>query len=96
MSLDFNVDYSNHTLLDNKFKYSKIFKLSETSADAVSTGDLLLIQAPCGKYVLYMATRTSDEDGTLHLTRYSEVDIISAEKSDDTGLIISTSSPCGC
>lgn len=97
MSVDFSTDYSNHTLLDNKAKYSKIYKLSEVEASDVEKGDLVLLKTPCGQYRLYMATSSSDEDNTLHLTRYAEVDFIKAgEGNNNDGLIISDSTPCGC
>lgn len=99
MSVDYNVDYSNHTLLDNKSKYSKIYKLTEIQASGVSQGDLLLLKTPCGQYRLYMSIAAADEDNTLHLTRYSEIDFAKAgEISSD---ILSNESdnavyPCGC
>jgi hypothetical protein len=96
MSLDFTTDYANHTLLDNKSKYSKIYKLTEVEASDVSLGDLILLKTPCGQYRLYMATGSADEDNTLHLTRYAEVDFIKAGTNDDTGLVISDSTPCRC
>lgn len=96
MSLDYTVDYANHTLLDNKLKYSKIYKLSEIEASDVSMGDLILLKTPCGQYRLYMSIGSADEDNTLHLTRYAELDVCQAGTSDDTGLVISDCSPCTC
>lgn len=98
MSVDYNVDYSNHTLIDNKSKYSKIYKLTEVEASDVHLGDLILLRTPCNQFRLYMAIGDSDEDNTLHLTRYSEIDFAKAgEISPD---ILSndnnTSYPCGC
>ena len=97
MSVDFTTDYANHTLLDNKAKYSKIYKLSEVEASDIEKGDLVLLKTPCGQYRLYMATAAADEDNMLHLTRYAEVDFIEAGTSNNNdGLIISDSDPCGC
>jgi hypothetical protein len=96
MSVDFSTDYSNHTLLDNKAKYEKIYMLSEAEATDVHKGDLVLLKTPCGQYRLYMATADSDEDNTLHLTRYAEVDFYKAGTHDNTDLVISESGPCGC
>ena len=96
MSIDFQYDYANHTLLDNKSKYSKIYKLTEVEASDVSLGDLVLLKTTCGQYRLYMATGPADEDNTLHLTRYAEIDFAKVNISDDSGLVISDSDPCGC
>jgi hypothetical protein len=43
-----------------------------------------------------MATGPADEDNTLHLTRYSEIDFAKVGASDDTGLVISDFDPCSC
>ena len=97
MSLDYTTEYANHTLLDNKAKYSKIYKLTEVEASDVHLGDLVLLKTPCGQYRLYMATGDADaEDNTLHLTRYAEIDFYKAGTRDDPGLVISDYDPCGC
>lgn len=96
MSLDYTTEYANHTLLDNKSKYSKIYKLKEVEASDISLGDLVLLKTPCGQYRLYMATGEADEDNTLHLTKYAEIDFYKAGTSDDTGLVISDMDPCSC
>ena len=96
LSFDYTVDYANHTLLDNKSKYSKIYKLTEVEASDIDLGDLVLLKTPCGQYRLYMATGPADEDNTLHLTRYSEIDFAQVGTSDDTGLVISNFDPCSC
>lgn len=110
MSVDFTLDYSNHTLLDSKPKYSNIYKLVEVDASAVKKGDLLLLKTPCGQYRLYMAIADSDDDNTLHLSKYSEIDFAKADPSgnisdsvisgvtgDSCGYNTTISSdPCGC
>lgn len=97
MSIDYTTDYTNHTLLDNKAKYDKIYKLTEVEASDVNKGDLVLLKTPCGQYRLYMATAPADEDNTLHLTRYAEVDFIKYDSTPSDGLVISQSNgPCGC
>ena len=96
MSLEYTVEYANHSLLDNKAKYSKIYKLTEVVASDISLGDLVLLKTPCGQYRLYMATGPADEDNTLHLTRYAEIDFAKVGTSDDTGLVISDFDPCSC
>lgn len=97
MSLDYTTDYTNHTLLDNKMKYEKVYKLTEVIASDITKGDLVLLKTPCGQYRLYMATAEADENNTLHLTRYAELEYIKYDASqDDNGLVISQSGPCGC
>lgn len=97
MSLDYTTDYTNHTLLDNKMKYEKIYKLTEVIASDITKGDLILLKTPCGQYRLYMATAEADENNTLHLTRYAELEYIKYDESqDDNGLVISQSGPCSC
>ena len=97
MSIDFTTDYSNHTLIDNKAKYSKIYKLVEVEPSDINKGDLVLLKTPCGQYRLYMSISSADEDNTLHLTRYAEIDFVKADEGNNNdGLIISDSMPCGC
>lgn len=102
MSLDYVRDYSNHVLLDNKAKYSKIYRLSEESdASAVEKGDVLLLKMPCGKYGLFVALSSADEDGTLHLSKYSDQEFISFDsylESNTTSSTITTTTVgnCGC
>lgn len=72
MSLDFTHDYSNHNLLDNAHKYTKIYKLSPTDTMNVHCGDKLLLQTTCGEYGLFIATEDTGEDGILHVTQLRE------------------------
>ena len=96
MSVDYTRDYSNHTLLDNQAHYSKIYKLDEIQASDGHKGDLILLKTPCGQYRLYIATGDSDEDNTLHLSRYSEIDFFKADSIDRTkSVVLSSSDPCG-
>lgn len=74
MSLDFSHDYSNHELLSNKNRYSELYKLQSVTAENVNTGDLLLIKTACDKYGLFIAVAPSEEDGTLHLSKFTAVD----------------------
>ena len=97
MSIDYQYDYANHSLVDNKIKYEKIYKLTEVIASDVTKGDLVLLKCPCGQYRLYMATADSSEDNTLHLTPYSETDVVPYNSTPTDGLIISQSGGyCGC
>lgn len=103
MSLDFTKDYSNHVLLDNKSKYSKLYKLGEADSSDVHRGDLVLLQTPCGKFGLFLALDDASEDGTLHLTKYSEVDFYKFDSSSmesasglSNAVAYNTSGPCGC
>lgn len=77
MSIEFTRDYSNHTLLDNKNKYTELYKLSRSEASDVHKGDLLLLKTQCGRYGIFMAVDEPDDDNTLHLTKYYETDFIS-------------------
>jgi len=95
MSIDYNVDYSNHTLLDNKAHYSKIFKLDEIAPSDVHRGDLIVLKTPCGQYRMYIAIDDADEDNTLHLSKYSEIEFAKAEPKDSNSIVVSTSDPCG-
>lgn len=79
MSIDYTHDYSDHVLLDNKNKYTELYKLSGSTAADVNAGDLLLLKTACGRYGIFVALSTADEDGTLHLSKYSEVDFIKLE-----------------
>lgn len=79
MSLDFTRDYSNHELLDNKNKYTELYKLYPAAAQDVSKGDIILLKTACGRYGLFVAVADPSEDNTLHLTNYSEVDFIKLE-----------------
>lgn len=74
MSLDFTYDYSNHTLLDDIHKYSKIFKLVEVTSEEVTKGDQLLLKTPCNEYGMFIAVNDTSEDGTLHLSKLIEFD----------------------
>lgn len=102
MSLDFTRDYSNHVLLDNKAKYSKIYKLpKESDAIDIEKGDIVLLQTPCGKWGLFIALSAADEDGTLHLSKYTDQEFISfdnyLESNAATSTITTTSvGGCGC
>lgn len=95
MSVDFNSDYSNHSLLDNQAHYDKIYALTEVEASEVHKGDLLLLRMPCGQYKLVMATADSDEN-VLHVTKYAATDFVKADDTDTDGLVISATGPCGC
>lgn len=95
MSVDYNVEYYNHTLLDNQAKYDKIYKLTEVVASDVHRGDLVLLKTPCGQYKLYMAIDDSGEDNTLHLTRYAEIDFYKSNYDPNSDLVISESDSCG-
>lgn len=96
MSIDFHHDYSDHTLLDNRNHYKEIYKLSLAEASEIQKGDLVLLKGPCGCYKIFMATADSDEDGTLHLTKYAEMDFVKADDTTSGGLIASESNPCTC
>ena len=72
MSLDFQHDYSNHELLANKNRYTELFKLDAAAPSDVHKGDLILLKTSCGKYGIFIAVSESDEDGTLHLSKYSD------------------------
>jgi hypothetical protein len=99
MSLDYTRDYSNHVLLDNKAKYSKIYKLpTESDATDIEKGDILLLQTPCGKWGLFIALSAADEDGTLHLAKYSDQEFISFDGylEENASSSITTIGNCGC
>lgn len=102
MSLDYVRDYSNHVLLDNKAKYSKIYKLpKESDVVDIEKGDIILLQTPCGKWGLFIALSAADEDGTLHLSKYTDQEFISfdnyLESNAATSTITTTSvGSCGC
>ncbi len=95
MSIDYTHDYTNHTLLDNKPHYSKIFKLDEIEASDVHRGDLIVLKTPCGQYRLYLALDDADEDNTLHLSRYSEIEFAKAEPNNNDLVISASGGPCG-
>lgn len=95
MALDYNQDYTNHTLLDNKPHYSKIYKLDEVEASDIHRGDLIVLKTPCGQYRMYLALDDADEDNTLHLSRYSEIEYAKAEPKDSNSIVASVSGPCG-
>lgn len=101
MSLDFTRDYSNHVLLDNKAKYSKIYKIAESNASGIEKGDIVLLKTPCGKWGLFIALSVADEDGTLHLSKYNDQEFISYDEylnSNATSSTITTTTAgnCGC
>jgi len=97
MSIDFTKDYSDHVLLDNKRKYREIYKLSPSEAVDISKGDLLLLKTMCGCYGVFMATADSDEDGTLHVTRYAEIEFAKMGDEDPSNsIVVSTNNPCIC
>lgn len=79
MSLDFTYDYSNHTLLDNANKYSKLYKLIPVEASQVTKGDLVLVKTDCGKYGLFISVDDTNEDNVLHLSSYHELDFVTAD-----------------
>lgn len=72
MSLDFTHDYSNHSLIDNSHRYSKLYKLSSIDSINVKCGDKLLLQTECGEYSMFIATEDTGEDGILHLSKLVE------------------------
>lgn len=99
MSIDFTHDYSDHVLLDSRNRYKELYKLAVAEAADVKKGDLVLLKGPCGCYKIFMATADSDEDGTLHLTKYAELDFVSANNNDESngdGIVISDYDPCSC
>lgn len=100
MSLDYVRDYSNHVLLDNKAKYSKIYKLpKESDVVDIEKGDIILLQTPCGKWGLFIALSAADEDGTLHLSKYTDQEFISFDnylESNAATSTITTTSVGGC
>ena len=99
MSLDYVRDYSNHVLLDNKAKYSKIYKIAESDASDIEKGDLILLKTPCGKWGLFIALSAADEDGTLHLSKYTDQEFISYDEylnSNAASSTITTTSVGGC
>lgn len=97
MSIDYTYDYSNHVLLDNKSKYSKIYSLLlVTDVSSVKAGNKLLIKTSCGQYKLFIATEDAESDGTLHLTPYSEVDFSKEPEKDDSDDCSCIKQYCGC
>lgn len=98
MSIDFTHDYSDHVLLDNRNHYKELYKLSAAEASDIQKGDLVLIKGPCGCYKLFIATADSDEDGTLHLTKYAEIDFVKADDDTSGGSVVASVSanPCTC
>lgn len=96
MSVDYTHDYSDHALIDCKPKYSKIYKLEEIEASDVHRGDLIVLKTPCNQYRIYVALDDADEDNTLHLTRYSEIEFAKFDGSERSGsVVLSSSDPCG-
>lgn len=79
MSIDYTHDYSNHVLVDNKNRYTELYKLEKSTASNINTGDIILLKTSCGRYGIFIATSVPDSDGTLHLSKYSEVDFIELE-----------------
>ena len=102
MSLDYVRDYSNHVLLDNKSKYSKLYKITaESDATDIEKGDIVLLKTPCGKWGLFIALSEAEEDGTLHLSKYTDQEFISfdnyLESTTSTSSITTiTTGGCGC
>lgn len=76
MSIDFTHDYANHSLLENKNRYTELYKLDSSSASDIHKGDLVLLKTACGKYGIFIASSDPDPDETLHLSPYSGVDFI--------------------
>lgn len=77
MSLDFTQDYSNHNLLDNIHKYTKVYKLQPVNADDVVKGDTVLLKTSCGEYGVFIATEDSTET-TMHLSKLIEFEFSKA------------------
>lgn len=80
MSLDFTYDYSNHTLLDNSHKYTKLYKLVPVEASSILKGDTLLLQTSCGDYGMFISIDNPSPDGTLHLSKLLEFDFTKVEE----------------
>ena len=97
MSIDFHHDYSDHTLLDNKRKYREIYKLEPAEASEIHKGDLVLVKTFCGCFGVFMASADSDEDNTLHLIKYAEIDFAKFDGDSSGGSIVENeSNPCIC
>ena len=97
MAIDFTRDYSEHVLLDNKRKYREIYKLAPSEASDISKGDLVLLKSACGCYNIFMAIADADEDGTLHLTKYSEMEFAKMDDSSSSdSIVLNETSPCIC
>ena len=86
--------------MDNKAKYSKIYKLPEESdASKIEKGDIILLKTPCGKWGLFIALSAADEDGILHLSKYTDQEFISYDEylnSNATSSTITTTTVGGC
>ena len=80
MSVEYTRDYSDHVLLDNKNKYSEIFKVYPAEPQDVHRGDVILLKTACGRFELFMALDDASMDennkGALHLTKFAEVDFV--------------------
>lgn len=77
MSLDFTQDYSNHNLLDDIHRYTKIYKLTPMEVTDVSQGDILLLKTDCGEYGMFIATAdTNEEDKVLHVSKLVEYEFV--------------------
>lgn len=76
MSIDYTHDYEPHTLLENKNRYTELYKLSSVTSSDVHTGDLVLLKSSCGQYGVFVSLSEPDDDGTLHLSKYSEIEFI--------------------
>lgn len=79
MSIEYTHDYANHVLLENKNRYTELYKLSSADAAEVSKGDLVLLKTVCGRYGIFVAVEDPSADGTLHLTPYAECDFIKSD-----------------
>lgn len=98
MSIDFHHDYSDHTLLDNKRKYREIYKLSPAEAADLHKGDLVLLKTFCGCFGVYFVTADSDEDNTIHVTKYAEIDFAKLDGDSNSGgsIVENETNPCIC
>jgi hypothetical protein len=101
MSLDYTKDYSNHLLLDNKAKYSKIYKITESEASELSKGDIILLKTPCGKFGLFIVTADTGNDGTIHVSKYTDQEFISYDSylesnTASSSVTYTTVGNCGC
>lgn len=83
MSLDFTdgytYDYSDHSLVDNKNKYEQLYKLYSANPEEIQLGEKVLVKTKAGQYGLFIAVADTSDDGTLHLTKYSDLQFIKDE-----------------
>lgn len=97
MSIEFTKDYSNHNLLNSTSKYTELYKLVPAEPADIKRGDLVLLKTPCGKYEVNLAVTDADENNTLKLTKYQEVEYTKYNAADPTeSVVVGEFTPCTC